>query len=235
MNIKQVLMRDELDNSYFALERTYNTGLFRHEVINYYQEFGRMNLPWRQTANPWKILLSEMLLRKTTAKQVENVYQKLSQLNISELGKMKKIELERILYPLGIYRERARLLKDVSQRISSTPDFRYSDERTLLALPGVGQYSANAVLCFAFNEPKPALDRNMIRVMERVFSIKSEKERPHTDKRLWKTAEMMVSIERPKEYNWGILDISAAVCRPNTPLCENCPLMEICDYFEVIR
>jgi A/G-specific adenine glycosylase len=86
------------------------------------------------------------------------------------------------------------------------------------------------VLSTAFGEKKPGLDRNMIRVLERVFSISSEKARPHTDRELWAAAEEIMPEKKTKDYNWGVMDLAAEICRPRNPKCKKCPLEVICDY-----
>ena len=101
----------------------------------------------------------------------------------------------------------------------------------LLTLRGVGDYIANAVLCFAFNKDVPIVDANVIRVIERFFSLKSKKVRPRTDKLIWQFAEKLVPKGNAKEYNRAILDFAALVCSAKKPNCLNCPISKKCDYF----
>lgn len=206
--------------------------LFTSKIIDYYNSKGRKDLPWRKTKHPWKILLAELLLRKTTAQQAEKVFPYLSNIPLKELAEMNLSDLEQILMPLGIFRERARIISSAAAQAAAFGESLFTDMDKLSSVSGAGQYARNAVQCFAYGKPKPALDRNMIRVLERVFSIKSTKPRPHTDKVLWQTAEKIVSIEYPEEFNWGVLDLSAALCRPKNPVCLQCPLRDICDYFQ---
>lgn len=203
---------------------------FREKAVRYNSDCGRSELPWRQTQDPWRILLAEMLLRKTTAAQAEAVYPRLSDLDPAEIGSIASNELAEILRPLGIHRERARLLKLVAKAVAHSSAEDLSDWKYLTSLPGVGWYTASMVLAIAFGEKRAGLDRNMIRVLGRVFGISSEKDRPHTDRDLWAAAQALVPSEDPKQFNWGILDISAQFCRPRKPKCAGCPLNEICDY-----
>ncbi|RMG36589.1 MAG: A/G-specific adenine glycosylase [Methanobacteriota archaeon] len=208
---------------------------FQHLAAEFFNIYGRKDLKWRKTSDPWKILLAEILLRKTTARQVIPVYTELEVLSLRELADIPEEILENILKPLGIYRERARLIKKTAQIVLEAGIDKLEDEQFLLSLPGIGPYAANAVLCFAFDKAKPALDRNMIRIIERVFSIQSSKSRPHTDKRLWYFAEKLVPDKEPKFFNWGILDLSDMLCRPRNPKCPECPLTHICDFADTLH
>lgn len=203
---------------------------FREKAVNYYHKEGRHHLPWRETSDPWNILLAEMLLRKTTAEQVKPVYMRLSQLEPQEIRDISKEALEEILHPLGIYKERARLLKLVGKKIATEGRENLSDWDFLINLPGVGPYAASMVLSTAFGKSKPGLDSNMIRVLQRVFSIESTKARARTDHELWKAAEEIVPDQEPSAYNWGVMDLASAVCKPKKPLCSECPMFSVCDY-----
>lgn len=204
--------------------------IFQGATVDYYRREGRKDLPWRTTDDPWKILLSEMLLRKTTARQVAEVYPIIASKTPAELAEMPRQKLEEILEPLGIQKERSRLMKEVASIVQESDKDIFRDREKLLSLPGIGQYSANAVLCFAYGKRVPALDRNMIRVLNRVFSFESKRSRPHTDPHYWEFARSLVPAEAPDQYNWGILDIAARICRPRNPQCSECPLLQVCDY-----
>jgi len=202
---------------------------FQKAMIEYYMKHGRQ-FPWRTTRDPWKVILSELLLRKTTSKQVERVFPKLAEYTPCELADEDIKAVESILKPLGIFRERARIIKLVAQRICNIETVP-ADEKELMKLPGVGKYVANAVLCISYGQPKPLLDRNMIRVLHRVFGVESKKSRPHTDKELWRFAESLVPSSCCREFNWGVLDFAAEICTARHPKCSKCPLKSICSHF----
>ena len=205
---------------------------FRKAVIKYYRSSGRKIFPWRHTKDPWLILLSEFLLRKTTARQIIPVYQYLSTYSVYEIAVIPVEKLEKILKPIGMQKEKSRLLNHLANIIIESEELIFKNVENLIRIPGIGRYAASAVQCFAYNKPLPALDRNMIRVLNRVFNITSEKKRPHTDNKLWRTAEMIIYPLKPKEYNWGVLDLSADVCRPKSPKCEICICHKFC-YFNL--
>lgn len=205
---------------------------FQNRIILYYKHHGRSELPWRQTNDPWKVLLAELLLRKTTSAQASKVYNTISSMSPSELANIEENELEEIVCELGMQNERTKILREVGQAVDSEGESILTNRESMLRLHGVGNYAANAVLCFSFNEAKPTLDRNMIRVLERVFSYESDRSRPHTDPKFWDFAEDLVPAENPKEYNWGILDFAAKICSARTPNCSKCCLNDICDYWQ---
>jgi A/G-specific adenine glycosylase len=205
---------------------------FRKAVVTYYRNNGRKSLPWRNTSDPWKILLSEFLLRKTTVKQVIPIYLILSNLTIDEINSLSLPTLKSILKPLGIQEERSRLIKILANHLIDKEISYYQNFDELIKIPGIGRYSVAAVQCFAFDKVYPALDRNMIRLLDRVFSILSIKKRPHMDNMLWNTAKIIVHPKNPKEYNWGVLDLSADLCRPKNPKCTICDCKYFCDFFQ---
>lgn len=208
---------------------------FQKSILSYYEHFGRKHFLWRKTTDPWKILLAEFLLRKTTANQAHLVYTQLESLSPTDILKLNTQKLIKILQPLGIQNQRARLLKGIIKKLNECDMSIYRDIENLEKIPGIGRYTTNAIQCFAFNLPYPIVDRNVIRIMSRVFSKTSLKKRPHLDNELWNFASKVIYPKKPKEYNWGVLDLSAEFCRPNKPHCDKCPIKRICNYYQRIK
>jgi A/G-specific adenine glycosylase len=206
--------------------------VFQKEMLNFWDSNGRKNLPWRKTKKPWKILVAEVLLRKTTSEQVVPVYLKLQSLSPNDVSKIKQGLLEEILLPLGINKIRADQLKIISQRVANVRYKTYQSEQFLKSLPGVGNYISNAVRCCAFEIPVPALDANMIRIIKRVFAWQSHRSRDREDQSLWKFAGDLVPKQECREFNWAVLDFGALVCTSKNPKCDICPVSSICSYFQ---
>lgn len=202
--------------------------LFQNRMLVYWKKKGRKELPWRQTQDPWKILLTEVLLRKTTSGQAVRVYDVISALSPEQICSMPESELIEILRPLGLYRVRTAQLKKTASAVEKTGINALQDPEFLESLPGIGSYIRNAVLCFGYGLPKPALDTNMIRVIQRVFDYKEERSRAREDKKLWQFAETLVPKKKCREYNWAVLDLAAAVCTARNPKCSECPLLPLC-------
>jgi A/G-specific adenine glycosylase len=206
--------------------------LFQAGILLDWHDHGRKALPWRTTADPWKLLMAEILLRKTTSSQASLVFEQLQNYSPSDIANMSLDMLENILKPIGLYKVRAEGLKDIAQTVANTDIEQFKSDMFLRSMPGVGRYISNSVRCCAFGVPVPALDTNMIRVVQRVFGWKSSRKRLREDSKLWSFTETLVPSYNAREFNWGILDFGAAVCTARKPKCPICPLQEICDYYK---
>lgn len=209
--------------------------IFQQKIITYWASHGRHYLPWRTTNDAWQILLAEVLLRKTTSIQAATVYNQLAFYTPYELVSINIEALAHILRPLGIHYVRAKQLRQIAQIVIDTKGEVLKSDELLRMLPGVGRYISNSVRCCAYGVPSPAMDTNLIRVMNRVFGWKSQLKRPREDRRLWETAEKLVPANKPREFNWGVLDFAASICTYRKPKCHICPISEICNYYAAIR
>jgi A/G-specific adenine glycosylase len=187
---------------------------------------------WRNKTNPFHILVAEIMLQKTDVKKVSEVYDKFIERHPTpqDLASAELSELRKELALLGIHK-RAERMKKLAEKII----FEYggevpSEKEELLKLPGVGEYIANAVLCFAFSEDVPIVDTNVIRLLDRVFGVKSSKSRPRTDRKIWEFAAELVPKGKCREYNQALLDFAASLCTSKNPLSDICPENKICSY-----
>lgn len=193
----------------------------------------KRHFPWRRRKNPYAVLVAEMLLRKTTAKQVEKMYSAFIKKypTLKALSEANERGLAKILTPLGMEHRRAKLfikfgtavLEDFKGKIPST-------EKELMKLPGVGLYATNAVLSFSHGRNVPMVDTNFIRLIERVFNFTSSKERARNDNKIWEFAQELVPDGRSRDFNLAVLDFAAMVCKSRSPECETCPIVPICTY-----
>ncbi len=193
---------------------------------------------WRRTSRPYNVLIAEMLLRKTTAKQVEEEYRGFIKKypNPKVLSEAEERELSNRLRPLGMEHKRSQLflkfgktiMKEFKGRVPSTKE-------ELLKLPGVGLYATNAVLSFSQNKDVPLVDTNFIRIIDRIFGFKSEKSRARNDKKIWEFATMLVPKGRSREFNLAVLDFAAILCKAQKPRCDICPLIKYCVFHKKIK
>jgi A/G-specific adenine glycosylase len=193
----------------------------------------KFDFPWRNTNDPYKILIAELLLRKTTAKQVKALYENfLSKYpDVETLSRASISEIENTIRPLGMEHKRAVLLKSLAEDIvqkhmAHVP----TSEDELLKLPGVGLYVANAVLCFAYGRDVPLVDTNAVRIFQRVFGFKSQKHRPKDDPLLWKFVAKIIPPGKARDFNLAIIDFAHSICIPRKPRCNICILGNICKY-----
>ena len=205
---------------------------FQSVILDYWQTNGRHFLPWRKSRNPWEILVAELLLRKTTTSQAEAGFKKLGHLTADEIARMSSVELESIFYPLGMRKVKAEQLQEIASKVKEVDLSKLKSDKFLRSMRGVGPYISNSVRCIAYGIPVPALDTNMIRLIERVFGWHSKRARAREDKNLWHFAESLVPKNACREYNWGVLDFGAAICTSRNPKCSICPLQDICNYYQ---
>lgn len=196
-------------------------------------EKNRRVFAWRHTEDPYKVFVAESLVQRTRAAQVEPIYLKFIDkwANIESLAKATDQEVRSVVYPLGLD-YRVRRIRTVAKAIMCL--FGGKIPNNLAGLKklygkGVGDYMAHAILCFAFSQDIPVVDKNVERILKRVFSIQTRKD-GHRDRKLWTFAAGLVPEGKARGYNWSLIDFGALVCTPKKPKCSMCNLLEICDY-----
>lgn len=195
-------------------------------------ETNRRDFPWRQTTDPFRILVSEMLLHQTFARKVVPVYQALVEKypTPAHFSRARSKTIRGIIQPLG-FLYRADRLKAIGKKLVDDFDGAVPrEEQDLLSLPGVGPYTASAVRCFGFEEQVPIIDTNVLRVYRRVFSTAPHSTKLGPDKASVEVAKEALPKARARDYNYAILDFAALVCTHYNPTCASCPLLEVCDY-----
>ncbi|MEO2068848.1 MAG: hypothetical protein ABGX27_04980 [Desulfurobacteriaceae bacterium] len=207
---------------------------FQKDLLKWWTKYKR-DFPWRKTKNPYELLIAEILLKKTTASQVLTVYSKLLNKypNPYALCSANRKDLEALLKPLGMHKTKAELLKKFASAylslLKNNKKSRFSRSE-LLKLPGIGNYTANAVLSLIYDECVPMLDTNFIRILERVFGIKSNKSRPRNDPYIWEKAKEILPCNEARNFNLAVLDFSALVCKHIQPKCAECFAKEYCSH-----
>jgi len=197
---------------------------FRSSLLRYYDQC-RRDLPWRGETDPYRILVSEMMLQQTRVETVLQYYESwLEQFpTLGKLASAESVEVLKAWEGLGYYRraknlhEAARLIRDISGGHFPTS---YSELREL---PGVGQYTAGAVASIGFGEVVPAVDGNVRRVLARLF----DKREPRVH---WlnQTAAKLIDTERPGDWNQALMELGAMICSPQSPRCNECPVRSWC-------
>ena len=189
------------------------------------------DLPWRQTRDPYVLWVSEIMLQQT---QVETVipYFRRFLARFPDVHALARAPLDAVLKQwegLGYY-ARARHLHQAARRIANEQDGCFP--RTfgaLLRLPGVGRTTAGSILCFAFDEPHPALDGNVKRVLLRLYNVALLKSLPAVDRWLWRAATTLLpGRETVASHNQAVIELGATVCTPTSPHCDRCPIRRWC-------
>jgi len=205
---------------------------FRRKIIKWGKENFR-SFPWRETKDPYKILVSEIMLHRTRAEQVVSVYETFLKRypNVYSLSRANYCELEEILAPLGL-RWRILNLKKAAKFIVENYAGKIPDRKDLLLrLPGVSGYIAGAVLCFAYGKPEPLLDTNTVRILGRVFDIEI-KDSSRRSKKFQQLMEHIIDKKNPRIFNYALLDLGALICvKKHEPQCRKCPVRDHCRYY----
>jgi A/G-specific adenine glycosylase len=204
---------------------------FRSALIAWGRSHFR-SFPWRLTDNPYHILMAEVMLHRTQAPQVVPVYLRFQAQypTISASARATKQELHALLYPLGL-RWRIDLIYEMTSDLVSRFGGRVPQGKDdLLSLPGVSQYIAGAVRCFAWNLPEPLIDTNSVRVVGRLFGLEV-KDSSRRNRRFGDLVAELVDREVPRSYNYSLLDLADQVCKKKrSPECGQCPVLTHCTY-----
>ena len=188
------------------------------------------NLPWRKTRDPYRIWISEIMLQQTRVESVIPYYDRfLSRFsNVQSLAKAPLDDVLKVWENLGYY-ARARHLHGAAQEIMDRFGGRIPDAwDELIKLPGVGTYTAGAILSIAFGQRVPAVDGNVRRVLSRVFAIDQPIDRSQTQRQLLKKAGQLVPIKDAGPFNQALMDLGANICTSRKPDCMLCPIREFC-------
>lgn len=201
----------------------------RQRLLAWFEKH-RRHLPWRQTCDPYAILVSEILLQQTTVEAARPYFERFLQ-RFPTIYDLAKASLEEVLGAwAGIgYYARARHLHETAKRIVEKFGGQIpSDFETLLQLPGIGRYTAGAIASIAFGKRVPALDTNAIRVLSRLLGWRGDPKSATFQKRLWEAAMALLPDEAPGEFNQALMDLAALICLPEAPQCLLCPLQSLC-------
>lgn len=201
------------------------------ENLSRWWKNNKREFPWRKTRQPYKILVSEILLHRTRADQVAPVYHEFLKRfpTIIALSKASIEDVKEILHSLGLSWRTELLHKMALLVIRKHEGEIPSRKEELEALPGVGHYIAAAVRCFCYGCPEVLLDTNTVRILGRIFGI----EKTDSSRRSKQFRELYGSLidqEYPRDFNYAMIDLGALVCRPRKPACNICPLAAFCTY-----
>ncbi len=206
-----------------------DTAAISERLLAWYGRAGR-DLPWRQTRDPYRIWLSEIMLQQTGVITVIPYYQRfLTRFpDVASLATANIDDVIALWAGLGYY-SRARNLYAAAGRVVAEHGGSFpADLSSLIALPGIGRSTAGAILSFAFDRKAPILDGNVRRVLARLYALQVDPRLPAAEKQLWAWAEALTPAARPHDYGQAIMDLGATLCTPRHPACDRCPLAELC-------
>lgn len=208
-----------------------NKGRFRNALLKWFQVNAK-SYPWRETVDPWAILVSEIMLQQTTVASVlanhrfERFLQEFP--NIEAIAVAPEEKLLRAWEGLGYY-NRVRNLQKAAQTVLDDYEGRFpSDPKALETLPGIGRYTAGAVSSFAFDRPAPIVDGNIARVLSRLLDYHKEVDSTEGQKVIWNTATEILDTSKARLFNSALMELGQTICSSKSPACLICPVQSFC-------
>ena len=209
-----------------------NNQVFTNQLLKWYASEKR-ELPWRNTKDPYRIWLSEVILQQTRIQQGLPYYERFVQTfpNVHSLAEAKEEEVLRLWQGLGYY-SRARNLHACARQVVEAYDGRFPESYAqLLELKGIGQYTAAAIASFAFDKAHAVVDGNVFRVLSRYFGISDDISEARSFKVFEAKANALIPSTNAANFNQAIMDFGAIQCKPKQPHCALCPLSATCFAF----
>lgn len=202
---------------------------FQNALLRWYDRQGR-DLPWRNCSDPYPVWVSEIMLQQTQVATVLRYFQPfLTKFpTIAALAEAPEEEVLHAWQGLGYYR-RARNLHHAARVIVNEHQGKFPSQVEIARqLPGLGRYTANAILCFAANQRLPILEANTVRVWTRLTAAASDPAKALLNGQLWHLAEAVLPERRAAEFNQALMDLGSMVCTASRPACEGCPVKSYC-------
>lgn len=202
---------------------------FRRRLLSWYAKHKR-DLPWRRSTNPYRVWVSEVMLQQTQVETVKPYFQRFMKAfpTVKKLAAADEQEVLRLWEGLGYYR-RARGLHAAAQQIVSEHNGKFPrDVTTLQTLPGIGRYTAGAIVSIAYDQRAPILEANTIRLFARLVGYREDPTKSAGQKLLWQTAEDVLPRKEIADFNQALMELGSLVCKPAGPLCGECPVASLC-------
>ncbi len=202
---------------------------FSKRLINWYS-INKRELPWRNTKDPYKIWLSEIILQQTRVEQGLPYYKKFVKAfpQISDLANAPEDKVLRLWQGLGYY-SRARNLHAAAKYVCDDLNEQFPESFIeVLKLKGVGQYTAAAIASFAYDESVPVVDGNVYRVLSRLFNDNTDISSGKGQKHFFALASELIDVKRPADFNQAIMEFGALYCTPKSPNCSECIFVDKC-------
>ncbi|HEY1032443.1 MAG TPA: A/G-specific adenine glycosylase [Flavipsychrobacter sp.] len=203
---------------------------FTRQLMDWHHNDNDRNLPWKSEKDPYKIWLSEIILQQTRAQQGLPYYLRFTETypTIIHLANSSDEAAFRIWQGLGYY-NRCKNMLATARYVAQELDGKFPDTyENIIALKGIGPYTAAAIASFAYNLPRAVVDGNVYRVLARYFGIDTPFDSTEGKKQFAALAQQLLDVYNSAAYNQAIMDLGATVCTPQNPLCDACPLQKKC-------
>src|SRR3989338_1893173 len=206
---------------------------FQKELLSWFQKNQR-SLPWRRHYRPYEVWVSEIMLQQTQMDTVLPYFKRWMAAfpDIRSLAASKEEKVLKLWQGLGYY-SRARNMHHTAKEIIEKYDGVFPNGyEKILKLKGVGRYTAGAIASIAFNEERPIVDGNVLRVLSRVYAIEKPIDVPKNIERFWKLQEGLIPLGEARYFNQALMELGALVCTSTDPQCPACPIRRFCQAFK---
>ncbi|MEX2115046.1 MAG: A/G-specific adenine glycosylase, partial [Pirellulales bacterium] len=201
----------------------------RRRLLAWYRRH-RRDLPWRRTSDPYAIWVSEIMLQQTQVATVVPYFHRFLAAfpSIGALAESEESEVLRLWEGLGYYR-RARQMHRAARLLVAEHQAAFPRDLAIVrGLPGIGRYTAGAIVSIAFDLPAPILEANTVRLLSRLIGYRGDTSSVAGQKVLWKTAESLLPKRGSGELNQALMELGSLICAPRAPDCHRCPLNSLC-------
>ena len=208
--------------------------IIRKKIIDWYKQHGRI-FPWRDTEDPYKIMIAEFMLHRTKAEQVVPIYLEFIKKypDIKSLAEADFEEVRKVTEHLGLHWRAKHFIESARYIVNHHDGKIPADYEKLRKIPGIGEYVAGAILAICFNKPAPVVDSNIARFINRYYGLKLSGE-IRRKKEIIEIARKLFDCENPRELLFALVDFTSIICKPRAPLCEECPLKNGCNYLSFL-
>ena len=205
------------------------TGSFRRALRTWF-DGARRDLPWRKNRDPYRVWLSEIMLQQTQVAAVIGYFERFTKAfpTVADLAAASEHDVLRLWEGLGYYRRSRQLHKAAQTIVADHGGVFPSEPDAVRNLPGIGRYTAGAILSIAFNRQEPILEANTVRLLSRLLAYRGDPLAREGQQLLWELAEHLVPAEEPGLFNQALMELGALVCTPRNPKCESCPAVKLC-------
>lgn len=207
-----------------------NGDFFVKRLLHWHYHDNHRPMPWKGISDPYRIWLSEIILQQTRVAQGWNYYLRILAVypSVQELAAADDADVYKLWEGLGYYTRCRNLLKTARLVVSQHGGNFPASYNELLALPGIGPYTAAAIASFAFRLPYAVVDGNVSRVLARFFGLDTAIDSTQGKKLFAELAQQLLAIKAPGDYNQAIMDFGATLCMPQQPICGSCPMEKKC-------
>ena len=205
--------------------------MFQHKLIEWFEK-NRRPLPWRRQYGPYEVWVSEIMLQQTQMDTVLPYFDRWMKAfpTLASLAAADEKRVLKIWEGLGYYSRARNLHQSAKMLVEMKSGHFPEDFESILALKGVGRYTAGAIASIAFNQPKPIVDGNILRVLSRLYTLKEPID--GNIETFWKLQESLIPKENPRDFNQALMELGALVCSPQNPACALCPIRPFCQAYK---